>query len=282
MNLTAISDLDAADIDAIFRLADAFARAAPQPDLPPTTPGESHDAPPPTIGWSFEGNGIRTRTAFLQVFRDLGLHYTELPGLLKTSERPEDLAAYLDPFYAAYVIRDADHARLCAFAQASTRPVINAMSGQGHPCEVLTDAWFAARAIGPLPALRIVLWGPSTNVFRSWHELAQVAGLQIEQVCAAHRHESRPGVSFRSSPPSKADLVITDAPPADAVDALSPLTQAHLQAMGMPHLLPTPPFLIGRELLFDPAFYPGFVGHRQKALLRPVQKAILRLLMSRA
>jgi ornithine carbamoyltransferase len=50
--------------------------------------------------------------------------------------------------------------------------------------------------------------------------------------------------------------------------------------MGHPRLLPTPPFSIGRELAFDPLDYPGFTGHAQKALLLPVQKAILQQAMS--
>jgi len=282
MHLTAITDLGASDIEAIFRLAEAPGRTDRDAIQTRSSPSGQAEPSPSTIGWSFEGNGTRTRTAFLQAFRDLGLACTELPNLLKTSERPKDLAAYLDPFYAAYVIRDTDHARLCAFAQASSRPVINAMSSQGHPCEVLTDACFAARSIGPLVSLRIVLWGPSTNVFRSWQELAQVLGLQIEQVCPARWHESLPGVRFLTEPPAKADLVITDAPPAGALDEPWALTQAHLQAMGMPRLLPTPPFAIGRELQFDPVDYPDFVGYRQKALLLPVQKAILRHLLGSA
>jgi ornithine carbamoyltransferase len=54
------------------------------------------------------------------------------------------------------------------------------------------------------------------------------------------------------------------------------LTEAHLAHMGQPKLLPTPPFTIGRELAFDPLHYTGFAGYRQKELLLPVQKAILR------
>jgi ornithine carbamoyltransferase len=54
------------------------------------------------------------------------------------------------------------------------------------------------------------------------------------------------------------------------------LSSQHLSLMGNPALLPTPPFTIGRELLFDPVGYHGFVGYEQKQLLLPVQKAILR------
>jgi ornithine carbamoyltransferase len=97
---------------------------------------------------------------------------TELPNFLTSDERASDLAGYLDPFYDIYVIRAANHARLAEFASASRRPVINAMSDSGHPCEVLTDAYFIDTELMPLEQARICLWGPPTNVFRSWHELA--------------------------------------------------------------------------------------------------------------
>lgn len=259
MNIISLSDLTDHDVKAIWSLV-----SAPDHSLAGT------------VAWSFEGNGIRTRTTFIHAFRDLGLQFTELPNLLKTNERPEDLAGYLDPFFSLYVIRDLNHEKLQSFAQASSRPVINAMSGLGHPCEVLTDAYFIDRSIKPLHTARICLWGPTTNVFRSWHELACVVGAKLVQVCDEHHHEMRSTVEFTSTPPQYADIVITDAWPNGVEPSPVSLSEEHLAQMGSPALLPTPPFSIGRELLFDPCSYPGFVGHKQKQLLLPVQKAILR------
>lgn len=259
MNVISLSDLTARDIETIWSLVCA-------PDRMLTG----------TVAWSFEGNGIRTRTTFIQAFRDLGLQFTELPNLLKTSERPEDLAGYLDSFFSLYVIRDLNHEKLQSFARASSRPVINAMSGLGHPCEVLTDAYFIDRSIKPLRTARICLWGPTTNVFRSWHELARVLGVKLIQVCDERHHEMCSAVEFTSKPPSHVDIVITDAWPNSVEPSPVSLSEEHLAQMGSPALLPTPAFSIGRELLFDPLSYPGFVGYKQKQLLLPVQKAILR------
>ena len=97
-------------------------------------------------------------TTFIQAFRDLDLQFTELPNLLKTGERARDLAGYLDAFYDLYVVRESDHARLVEFAAASRRPVVNAMSGDGHPCEVLTDAYYVDTAVTPLERARVCLW----------------------------------------------------------------------------------------------------------------------------
>jgi len=259
MNLLRLSDLSGSDIRKIWDLV-----ASPPTQLSGT------------VAWSFEGNGIRTRTTFIQAFRDLGLAFTELPNLLKTGERACDLAGYLDPFYEIYVIRESNHARLAEFTEATRRPVINAMSGEGHPCEVLTEAYYVHSRLLPLERARVCLWGPPTNVFRSWHELAGVLGFTVMHVCDAQFHEPTRGVTFTQGSPPFADIVITDGWPAAAEGSCRPLTEAHLAEMGSPKLLPTPPFAIGRELSFDPLAYSGFVGYRQKDLLLPVQRAIVR------
>lgn len=256
MDVISISELGARDIQAIWALVSAPDRRLGG-----------------TVGWSFEGNGIRTRTTFIQAFRDLGLAFTELPNLLKSGERVEDLAGYLDPFFSLYVIRESNHERLQAFARVSSRPVINAMSALGHPCEVLTDAYYIDRSVKPLSEARICLWGPTTNVFRSWHELARVLGVSVVQVCD---EEVRDGaVEFMPEAPRHADVVITDAWPGGNEPARGGLSEEDLVRMGSPVLLPTPPFNVGRELRFDPRTYRGFAGYGQKQLLLPVHKAIL-------
>jgi ornithine carbamoyltransferase len=58
MDLIALDDVEAHDVEAIFSLALA-------PD--PAAPLEG------TVAWSFEGRGIRTRASFLQAFSELGL-----------------------------------------------------------------------------------------------------------------------------------------------------------------------------------------------------------------
>ncbi|GGC17117.1 ornithine carbamoyltransferase [Oxalicibacterium flavum] len=258
MNLLRISDLDSEDVYKVFNLVDA---------PPPHLTG--------TVGWSFEGNGIRTRTTFIQAFRELGLNFTELPNLLKTSERASDLAGYLDPFYVLYVIRESNHARLAEFASASCRPVINAMSQEGHPCEVLTDAYYIHTQLQPLKNAKICLWGPPTNVFRSWHELADRLGISLTHVCAARFHETARTGIFTEHTPTFADIVITDTSSAHRNETTEALNRTHLASMGNPKLLPTPPFSIGNELAFDPLGYLGFCGYRQKTMLLAVQKALI-------
>lgn len=265
MNLIRIADLSADDIRTIWALAAAPVRRVEG-----------------TVGWSFEGNGIRTRTTFVQAFRDLGLAYTELPNLLKSNERACDLAGYLDPFYALYVVRESNHERLAAFAAASSRPVISAMSSAGHPCEVLSDAYEAQSRLGPIERLRIGLWGAPTNVLNSWHELAAVLGFELHHFCPSAFHADAAAVRFSAQPDAAVDLLVTDGWPKDFDDAAWSLTPDHLAALGSPVLLPTPPFSIGRELAFDPVASAAFVGYEQKRALLPVQRAVIRHVLDRS
>ena len=264
MNLIRIDDLSANDVQSIWRLVTA-----------PIAPTKGN------VAWSFEGNGIRTRTTFIQAFRELNLSFVELPNLLKTHERVADLAGYLDPFYDIYVIRDSNHERLTAFANASNRPVVNAMSSLGHPCEVLTDAYAIEKTMGLLSSLKVGLWGPTTNVFRSWHELARVLGFELVHLCAAQFHETIANVRFSERIDNPIDVIVTDSWPADFDNAAWSLSFHHLEAMGHPKLLPTPPFSIGREIAFDPVQYKGFMGYEQKIDLLAVQKAILSYLLGK-
>ncbi len=247
-----------------------------------------------SVAWSFEGNGIRSRTTFIQAFQKLGLNYVELPNFLKTAEAVDDLAGYLDPFYSLYVIRDGNHQRMTEFANATSKPVINAMSSEAHPCEVLTDGYSLYRQHGSLDNLRILLWGPVTNVFKSWHSLAQVLGMTITHFCPSSEHSDKHSVSANQSGCEKQyvhyideldgefDVVITDAWPKGFADDTYSMSMTHLEKLGHPQLLPTPPVTIGNEVLFKPSTYAHFAGYEQKRWLLPVQTAIVQYLLTHA
>ncbi len=186
------------------------------------------------VAFSFQGSGTRTRTTFLQALSDLGLRSIELPLFLDTKERAQDLAGYLDPFYALYIVRYHDHDRMKAFADASRRPVINAMSSLEHPCEALSDAYWFHTTAKPLDRATIVLWGPATNVLRSWANVAGACGATVKLV-----------EKVSEALPEDVDLVVTDGWPPNHTDQYPGLTKGYLEQMGRPLLLPTPPFTIG-------------------------------------
>jgi ornithine carbamoyltransferase len=76
-------------------------------------------------------------------------------------------------------------------------------------------------------------------------------------------------------------VIVTDSWPAGFDNVAWSLSLHHLEVMGHPKLLPTPPFSLGREIAFDPVQYKGFMGYEQKIDLLAVQKAILSYLMTK-
>ncbi len=264
IKLLDVDDLTASDIAAIWQQVDGGAA--------PKLNGN--------VAWSFEGNGIRTRTTFVQAFQQLGLNYVELPNFLKTAESAQDLAGYMDPFFDLYVIRDRNHVRLAEFAQATTKPVINAMSAEAHPCEVLTDAYYLESTFESIQDVRILLWGPTTNVFKSWHSLSRVLDLNLTHYCPKSDHADNGRVTFIDSLAGTFDVVITDGWPSGFSDPTFTLSKSALNQMGDPILIPTPPVTVGNETDTSLDKIPHFVGYGQKELLLPVQKSIVEYLLT--
>jgi len=90
-----------------------------------------------------------------------------------------------------------------------------------------------------------------------------------------------PNVHFSENIDKPIDVIVTDSWPAGFDNVAWSLSLHHLEVMGHPKLLPTPPFSIGREIAFDPVQYKGFMGYEQKIDLLAVQKAILSYLMTK-
>ena len=257
-----IQDFSRDQIQAVFKRVDSHGRVAGR--LP--------------IACSFEGKGIRTKSSFYQAIRRIGLDYIDLPVLLDTTERLQDVAGYLDEIHSAYVIRYSNHQRLREFAAFSQRPVINAMSGQEHPCEAMADVfWF--QTLKPVDESRALIWGPMTNVLRSWAALFGSLGGSVLHFSPNDQTQAIPSIERKEFSSPGIDIVVTDGWPPDFSDDACTLTMEDLESLGHPTLLPTPPFTIGKEVGFDPLLYSEFCGYEQKRSLVSVQAAILHFLI---
>ena len=230
------------------------------------------------IACSFEGKGIRTKSTFYQAIHRIGLDYVDLPVLLDTTERLQDVAGYLDEIHSAYVIRYHDHQRLHEFAAFSQRPVINAMSRQEHPCEAMADVFWFQR-LQPVDESSALIWGPMTNVLRSWAALFQHLGGKAFHFTPNDTAISERSVERQDFASLAIDIVVTDGWPRDFSNDACTLTMEDLTSLGHPRLLPTPPFTIGKEVGFDPVLYSEFCGYEQKRSLVSVQAAILHYLL---
>jgi ornithine carbamoyltransferase len=277
VSLLTIDDLSPADIEHIFELADG-------PFLDRTRQGS-----PFTAAYSFEGNSIRTRTTFLKALNSLGIQAIEAPNFLKTGEPVEHLAGYMDNWVDLYIIRERDHGRLHSFIETSRRPVINALTRQAHPCEVLADAYSIRASKGPLADLTYCIVGPPTNVLNSWHTLADVLGLRLKHVMPKEFLAEVPLwrqsriVTDKSAGLSGADVVLTDAWPTGFNDRRFRLTLDDLAVVNEgTWVIPCPPFNTANEISDDVIASEFFAGYAQKTALYPVQRAIIQFLIDQS
>ena len=95
-----------------------------------------------TLAMIFEQPSTRTRVAFEAGMSQLGGHalfLSEADTQLGRGELVEDAARVLSEMVDVVMIRTPDQEKIEAFAEASSVPVINAMSSMQHPCQVLAD-----------------------------------------------------------------------------------------------------------------------------------------------
>lgn len=114
----------------------------------------------------FEKNSTRTRFSFEMGIAQLGGHAVVVDGRstqLGREETLEDTGAVLSRYVDAIVWRTFAQERLTAMASGSSVPIVNALSDEFHPCQVLADLQTLAERRGSLAGLRMTYLGDGAN-----------------------------------------------------------------------------------------------------------------------
>ncbi|GAY18011.1 ornithine carbamoyltransferase [Mycobacterium sp. shizuoka-1] len=114
----------------------------------------------------FDKNSTRTRFSFEVGIAQLGGHAVVVDGRatqLGREETLEDTGRVLSRYVDAIVWRTFAQQRLTAMASAATVPVVNALSDEFHPCQVLADLQTLAERKGSLSGLRMTYFGDGAN-----------------------------------------------------------------------------------------------------------------------
>jgi len=264
-SLVKLDDWSSSDVNAVFDLADAYREGRG-----PTVKGSA--------GMFFPPTSLRTRVTFERGASLMGLEPIVFPDT--TLDKPEalaDVAQYLDSWIDLIVVRHHDLAVVEALAATHAMPVVNAMTDENHPCEVLSDLYSLGQR-GDISSLRFLFVGADGNIARAWQEAARVLQLDLIQSCPTDL--ATPGAVWTEDLEAavrSADVILTDGPGAHA-EALGPyrITAALLDlAPAGARFNPCPPFVRGREVSADAVEHPAFVGHDFKAGLLPVQQAVM-------
>jgi ornithine carbamoyltransferase len=129
-----------------------------------------------------EKASTRTRVSFEVGCAQLGIHPVVLGiqgSQLGRGEPIRDTARVLAGYCDAIVFRTSARARLTEMATAGV-PVINALSDDGHPVQVLSDIFTIEEQVGGIAGKRVAFVGDcGGNMARSWVEAAPMFGFEL-------------------------------------------------------------------------------------------------------
>jgi ornithine carbamoyltransferase len=119
----------------------------------------------------FDKPSTRTRISFDLAMRELGGETIMLTGQemqLGRGESLADTARVLSRYVDAVVIRMLSHADMLEIVAHATVPVINGLTKQSHPCQVMADVMTFEEHRGPIKGRTVAWSGDSNNVLASW------------------------------------------------------------------------------------------------------------------
>jgi ornithine carbamoyltransferase len=186
---------------------------------------------PRAVAVLFDKQSLRTRVSFTVGIGELGGHPVVIDTAtthLGRGEPLEDVARVLSRQVAAIVWRTSGQERIDALAGAATVPVINALTDQFHPCQVLADLQTIRAHYGSLAGRTLAFLGDgSSNMAHSYLLGGTTAGMRVRigspeayrpdpaVVTAAERIAAQTGGGVEIGPDPRAacegaDVVATD------------------------------------------------------------------------
>ncbi|SOE48952.1 Ornithine carbamoyltransferase [plant metagenome] len=168
-------DLSRGEIDYVLRRAgvikDKFKRYAPHLTL--------HDR---TLAMVFEKASTRTRVSFEAGMYQLGgsvIHLTTNDSQLGRSEPIEDTARVVSRMVDLVMIRTFEQTRIERFASHSRVPVINGLTNEFHPCQILADIFTFIEHRGAIQGKTVAWIGDANNMSYTWVQAAELLGFRL-------------------------------------------------------------------------------------------------------
>jgi ornithine carbamoyltransferase len=135
-----------------------------------------------TLAMIFEKASTRTRVSFEAGMYQMGgsvVHLTTGDSHLGRAEPVEDTAKVIGRMVDIVMIRTYEQTKLEAFAANSRVPVINGLTNEYHPCQILADVFTYIEHRGPLQG-KVVAWvGDGNNMANTWLQAADILGFTL-------------------------------------------------------------------------------------------------------
>lgn len=131
----------------------------------------------------FEKNSTRTRVSFESGMAQLGGHAIFLDGHSSQIGRGEpvaDTARVLSRMTDIIMIRTFEQSLVEDLAANSRVPVINGLTNEYHPCQVLADIFTWIEARGSIQGKTVAWIGDGNNMARTWMQAAKILGFKLK------------------------------------------------------------------------------------------------------
>ncbi|HZZ61712.1 MAG TPA: ornithine carbamoyltransferase [Roseiarcus sp.] len=174
-------DLTTAELRTILEMSAAMKRARVKGLTRGSRPLEGK-----TLAMIFDRPSTRTRVSFDVAMRELGGETIMLTGSemqLGRGETIADTARVLSRYVDAIVIRILNQDHMLEMAAHSTVPIINGLTKQSHPCQVLADIVTFEERKGPIRGRKIAWSGDYNNVLSSWIDASARFDFELDIAC---------------------------------------------------------------------------------------------------
>ena len=141
-----------------------------------------------TMAMIFEKASTRTRVSFEAGMYQLGgtvVNLTTEGSQLGRAEPIEDSAKVISRMVDLVMIRTYEQNKLDRFAEHSRVPVINGLTNEFHPCQILADIFTYIEHRGSIAGKTVAWVGDGNNMANTWLQASEILGFKV--------HLSTPG-----------------------------------------------------------------------------------------
>ena len=148
------------------------------------------------LGMVFEKSSTRTRVSFETAMAHFGgssIFLSPRDTQLGRGEPIEDSARVLSRMVDIVMIRTFEHDKIELFAANSRVPVINALTDQYHPCQLLADVQTYVEHRGSIQGKTVAWIGDGNNMCHSWINAARQFDFQL-RIAAPEGYDPDPEI----------------------------------------------------------------------------------------
>ncbi len=135
-----------------------------------------------TLAMVFEKSSTRTRVSFEAGMNQLGgiaINLNRGDTQLSRGEPIEDVARVISRMVDVVMIRTFEQSIIDRFAAHSRVPVINGLTNEYHPCQILADIYTYIEHRGSIAGKTVAWVGDSNNVCSTWLQMAAILDFKV-------------------------------------------------------------------------------------------------------